>query len=997
MSLVNITKMAPKSGPQYWRSLQELSGTSQFRDWVSQEFPGGSELFEGESRRNVLKLMAASFGLAGLSACRRPEDKILPLAKGVEDLVPGKPFLYNTAYTLGGQVMGLTVEAHDGRPTKIEGHAAHPQSLGAVGAFAQASVLGLYDPDRSQQVLRDGKPAKWSDWDAFAATQFTADKLGQGEGLRIVSEKVVSPALADRGAALAAKFPKSVWVSYDPINDDNAYEGSAVVFGKAHNVHYHYDKADVVVSLDADFLGGDSKTPLAIKQFSKKRRVSKESDSMNRLYVVESQFSLTGAMADHRVRTRSADVDAFAGALARELGVVADLSVLGGAADKAQKTLMAMVRDLKANGGKSIVVAGPRQPARVHALALMINVALGNVGQTVTLTASNWTSQTAALKALAADLSAGKVTTLVVLGNANPVFTAPADLDFAAAMKKVPVSVHLGLEVDETAVAAKWHLPEAHYLEAWGDAVSADGTASVQQPLIAPLYGGRSALELTAQLAGDKAPKGYEIVRAAWLKQFAGDKEAAWRKALHDGVIAAAAKPVEVKPAVDVKKVQLPAAAPKVAGVEVVFVPDASIYDGRFANNAWLQEAPDPMTKLVWDNAAMMSVATAKQLGVVDGDLIKLTSAGKTIEIAAMTQPGQADNSISIALGYGRTEVGRVGKGAGFNAYPLRSTAKLGFGEVTVAKGSGTYKLITTQEHHSMVEPLTGHKRPIVLEGTLEFWRREPHFAPETVEAPDESIYGVHDYSKGYQWGMSIDLATCIGCNACVVACVAENNIPVVGKVQVGNGREMHWIRMDRYYTGSEDDPQAVMQPLNCQQCEAAPCESVCPVAATVHSPEGLNDMAYNRCVGTRYCANNCPYKVRRFNFLNYHKTMTEVEKLASNPDVTVRMRGVMEKCTYCVQRIQEKRIQAKLEGRRPIRDGEVVTACQQACPAEAIVFGNVNDPESKVSLLKKQSRNYALLPDLNTRPRTTFLAKLRNPNPELSGETAGAPKEHHG
>jgi molybdopterin-containing oxidoreductase family iron-sulfur binding subunit len=564
-------------------------------------------------------------------------------------------------------------------------------------------------------------------------------------------------------------------------------------------------------------------------------------------------------------------------------------------------------------------------------------------------------------------------------------------------MKKVAVSVHLGLEVDETAVAAKWHLPEAHYLEAWGDAVSADGTASVQQPLIAPLYGGRSALELTAQMAGDKAPKGYEIVRAAWLKQFTGDKEAAWRKALHDGVIASAAKPAEVKPAVDVKRVQLPAAAPKVSGVEVMFVPDASIYDGRFANNAWLQEAPDPMTKLVWDNAAMMSVATAKQLGVVDGDLIKLTSGGKTIEIAAMTQPGQADNSISIALGYGRTEVGRVGKGAGFNAYPLRSTAKLGFGEVTVAKGSGTYKLITTQEHHSMVEPLTGHKRPIVIEGTLEFWRHDPHFAPETVEAPDESIYGVHDYSKGYQWGMSIDLATCIGCNACVVACVAENNIPVVGKVQVGNGREMHWIRMDRYYTGSEDDPQAVMQPLNCQQCEAAPCESVCPVAATVHSPEGLNDMAYNRCVGTRYCANNCPYKVRRFNFLNYHKTMTEVEKLASNPDVTVRMRGVMEKCTYCVQRIQEKRIQAKLEGRRPIRDGEIVTACQQACPAEAIVFGNVNDPESKVSLLKKQSRNYALLPELNTRPRTTFLAKLRNPNPELSGETAGAPKEHHG
>ncbi|MDX2178535.1 MAG: TAT-variant-translocated molybdopterin oxidoreductase [Bryobacteraceae bacterium] len=964
MSFVNIEKLQGKSGAQYWRSLNELAGTSQFRDWVSKEFPGGVEGLDGDSRRNVLKLMAASFGLAGLAACRRPEEKILPMAKGVEDIVPGKPFFYNTVFTQGGSAVGITVESHDGRPTKIEGAANHPQSMGAASGHAQAAILSLYDPDRSKEVLQSGRASTWKAWDEFAAAQFTEAKLGKGEGLRILSELVVSPTLDAQRKTLLAKFPAAQWIEWEPINQSNALEGAKIAFGQPLQAHYQFDKADVVVALDSDFLGLDAASPRSVKLFSKRRRVAKEADTMNRLYSVEAQFSVTGAMADHRLRAKSSDVDAIAASLLDQVG---PLAVVQSAGDATQKFVSAVAKDLKAHAGKSIVIAGPRQSPRVHAIAFAINQILGNVGTTVTLTQP--VAIPGSLDTLAADLNAGKVSTLVILGG-NPVYTAPK-LD----LKKAATVVHLGYDRDETAVAATWHVPAAHFLEAWGDARSIDGTVTIQQPLIAPMFDGRSAIEITAQLAGSAVRKGYELVKANWKLS-----EPAWRKALHDGV-APAAPFAEVKASANAKNI--PPAPAKVSGTEVLTLADWSVYDGRYANNAWLQETPDPMSKLVWDNAALVSLATAKKLGVVDGDRVKIGS----LEIAAMIQPGQADDVVVIPLGYGRTEVGRVGKGTGFNAYSLG----VGVTTANVSKGSGNYQLVTTQEHHSM------EGRPIVREATLEHWRAHPDFAPHAVHAPDESIYGYHKYDKGYQWGMAIDLNSCIGCNACLVACVAENNIPSVGKAQVARGREMHWIRLDRYYTGSEDDPQAVIQPLPCQQCEAAPCESVCPVAATVHSPEGLNEMAYNRCVGTRYCANNCPYKVRRFNFLNYHKTMPEVEKMASNPDVTVRMRGVMEKCTYCVQRIQEKKILAKTEGRRAIREGEILTACQQTCPAEAIVFGDVNNPESAVSKLKAQSRNYALLAEVNTRPRTTYLAKLRNPNPDLSGGEAKKEQQHHG
>jgi molybdopterin-containing oxidoreductase family iron-sulfur binding subunit len=580
------------------------------------------------------------------------------------------------------------------------------------------------------------------------------------------------------------------------------------------------------------------------------------------------------------------------------------------------------------------------------------------------------------MRELAGELNAGAVDTLVILGG-NPAYDAPADLNFGAAMKKAAHTVHLGTERNETAVLAGWHLPEAHYLEAWGDARALDGTVTIQQPLIEPLFGGRTAAEVLARMTGYKDQRAYDIVRGLW----ATGGEEQWRKYLYDGVVPGTARP-EVQARVDVNRVKpaLAGAGQPSAGIEVSFYPSPSAYDGRFANNGWMQEAPHPMTKVTWDNAALMSPETARKLGVANEDVIALSEGGRTIEAPVFIQPGHADDAVSIELGYGRRECGRVGKGVGHDAYPLRTTSNFwSVPGVALHKTGRRYMLATTQEHHSM------EGRDIVREASIADFSKNPKVLEKNGELKLFSLYGEHDYSKGNQWGMAIDLNACIGCNACLVACQAENNIPIVGKEQVARGREMHWIRMDRYYTGSEDDPQAVTQPMACQQCENAPCEAVCPVAATSHSPEGLNDMAYNRCVGTRYCSNNCPYKVRRFNFLDWHKDNAEPLKMVNNPDVSVRMRGVMEKCTYCVQRIQETKIRAKGEGRRELRDGEVKTACQQTCPAEAIVFGNINDPNSRVSQLRKNARNYSLLEELNTKPRTTYLAKLRNPNPELA------------
>lgn len=966
------------NGKQYWRSLDELADSPKFHDWLHREFPeNASEMLDGSSRRTLLKLMAASFGLAGLTACRRPVERILPNALGVEGYIPGKAMFYATAYTQNGVASGVLVECHDGRPTKVEGNPKHPYSLGASSALAQGSLLSLYDPDRAKHVTEGGRK---STWDAFLKTAKAKLAVpGDGTGVRFLAEPASSPSLAAVKKHVLAKFPQAKWVEYEPLNRDEMIAGAQLAFGQPLETHYRFDKADVILALDYDFLGLDEPTVLPIKQFSKKRRVDEPKDTMNRLYAVEASYTITGAMADHRLRARVADVGRVASALAKELGVGGELKVLQGGDAAHQKWIATAAKDLKSHAGKSLVVAGPKQPAAVHALVHLINKQLGNLGETVTFTkVESFQPQVPALKELAAEMAGNKVRTLVILGG-NPAFTAPADLDFGANMKRVELSVYLGEESNETAALANWALPQTHYMETWGDARALDGSATIQQPMIEPLYEGKSAAEVLALLTDYKDKRPYDIVRNYWTEPWpAADREKKWRKALYEGVVEGTASP-EVKPAsVSVANINL-TAAPQ--GMEVIFRPSAGPYDGRFSNNPWMQESPDPMTKLVWDNAAMISPATAKALGVDTGDMVSIEVSGREAPMPVMIQPGHADNSVTLALGYGRTRCGRVGVGVGHNAGVVRTTTAFWYATgAKLSKLNEKYQLVTTQEHFSM------EGRPLVREASLEHYREEPGFV--NGEGDKEELFSLfeeHKYDKGNQWGMVIDLNTCIGCNACLVACIAENNIPVVGKSGVERGREMHWIRLDRYYTGDANDPQVVTQPLNCQQCESAPCESVCPVAATIHSPEGLNDMAYNRCIGTRYCANNCPYKVRRFNFLDYHKDLQESTKMVYNPNVTVRMRGVMEKCNYCVQRIQEGKIAAKADGRRPIRDGEIMTACQQTCPADAIIFGNILDPESKVAKVKKQEKNYALLGELNTKPRTTFSAKLRNPNPELA------------
>jgi molybdopterin-containing oxidoreductase family iron-sulfur binding subunit len=711
---------------------------------------------------------------------------------------------------------------------------------------------------------------------------------------------------------------------------------------------------------------------------------------MNRLYAVESQFSLTGANADHRLRMQGLAVRQFAADLAASLGAVPGLNVVNGS-DKRGKFLAAVVKDLKSAGENALVVAGPRQPASVLALVAAINEKLGSACVTYTKPVIDKSdSGVDALKTLTGEMAAGQVSTLVILSG-NPAYSVPADLQFAVALSKVANSIHLGAEEDETAAAATWHIPEAHFLESWGDEASSEGSAALQQPMIEPMYGGKTAAEIVSWVTTGKFTKSHDIVKSYWMGEFTGDKEQTWRKALHDGVVASSKTVEPIKVTVDAKKLAaaLGAEAKPGQGIEVGFYPSSSAWDGRFANNGWLQEAPDPISKLVWGNAAMISPQTARDLKLTDGDVISLTRGNLKLEAPVMVQPGHADNAVSIAAGYGREKCGRVGKDVGVNASLIRSSDGFYFAPGFSIAATGKRETLATTQERGTGDNQEG--RPLARESSAAEYKKNPKLVEEMSEVPEiHSIYPEVSYTTGNQWGMAIDLTSCTGCNACVIACVAENNTPIVGKEQVLRGREMHWIRMDRYYSGDENDPEVIEQPIPCMQCENAPCENVCPVQATSHSPEGLNDMAYNRCVGTRYCANNCPFKVRHFNFLNFHRHEVEIQGLVYNPDVSVRMRGVMEKCTYCVQRIEEVKIKAKVDGRRAIKEGEIKTACQQTCPADAIVFGNINDPNSRVSKLKKQERNYAMLAELGIKPRTTYLSKLRNPNPELAQSEGG-------
>ena len=991
-------RLEGSQGRQYWRSLEELADTEEFQDFLHNEFPQQFAAWsETVDRRQMLKLMGASLALAGLSGCtRQPNEKIVPYVRAPEQIVPGKPLFFATAMPLGGFASGLLVESHMGRPTKIEGNPQHPASLGATDLFAQASVLTLYDPDRSQVVTRLGQISSWVAFAAALRTTMDNQRPEKGARLRILTGTVTSPTLAHQMRSLLAEFPAAKWIQYEPAGSDMARAGAQLAFGEYVNTVYRFDQADLILSLDADFLGEGPGHLRYTRQFTARRQVQAEAAGMNRLYAVESTLSNTGAMADHRLRMRAGEIERFARAVANELGVKTEES--GAEADQQGHTqwVTALARDLQKHRGSSIVLAGNQQPPSVHALANALNHVLGNVGKTVVYTdpvEADPGDQLASVRELVRDMEAGQVD-LLVIADSNPVFTAPADLRFAEHLLKVKRRIHLGLYQDETSTLCHWHVPQAHYLESWSDARAFDGTVTILQPLIAPLYDGKSIHQLLSALSGKPQRSSHDIVRDYWKSQNPpGNFDELWRTALHDGLLAGTALPPKrVSLKADFLRVGKGTEAPtprtaagetaESRGLEIVFRPDPTIWDGRFANNGWLQELPKPLTKLTWDNAALVSPATAERLGLANEELVELHYRDRVVRAPVWIQPGHADDSVTVHLGYGRTRAGRVGTGTGFNAYALRGSDRPWFDSgLVVRKTGGRYPLSSTQIHHNM------EGRHLVRVGTLEEFQHNPHFAHEVEHgtAPHLSLFPEHKY-EGYAWGMAIDLNRCVGCNACVVACQAENNIPVVGKVEVARGREMHWLRIDRYYSPSLENPEVYHQPVMCMHCENAPCEVVCPVAATVHSSEGLNEMVYNRCVGTRYCSNNCPYKVRRFNFFAYSDYDTPVLKLLRNPDVTVRTRGVMEKCTYCVQRINVARIEAKKEDRE-IRDGEIVTACQAACPAQAITFGDINDPQSRVSQLKAEPRNYGLLEDLNTRPRTTYLAKLRNPNPELEGK----------
>jgi molybdopterin-containing oxidoreductase family iron-sulfur binding subunit len=1021
----------------------------------------------------MMKLMGASWSLAGLVGCRRPVEEIVPFVTAPEELVPGIPRSYATTMPFGRSAYGLVVESHEGRPTKIEGNPTHPSTLGASSARVQASVLGLYDPDRSQTVRLNGEASSWEEFVTAWEELSRVHAVDGGAGLAVLSESFSSPTLARLASGFRARYPQAIWATYEAVSDENRLAGLRSATGRDLDVVLRLDEAAVILALDADPLLTDPEMIRNARGFAAGRRAGPAGAAMNRLYAVEGVYSLTGAMADHRLRLESRQIAPFLAALAARVAPAeAGAAALAGGDVPGvdSRWIDALAEDLLANRGTGVIVAGERQPPAVHAAVCALNTYLGNTGTTVSYyeTADAALPSVGSLASLVSAMRGGTVQTLVLLGG-NPVFDAPADLDFASAMAQVSHSIALGHAVDETSSQAEWHIPRAHYLEGWGDARAVGGALSVVQPLIEPLFGGRTPVEMLGLMAAAApvvavepvapvapvaaaapvvavepvapvepvdpvvpvaavAPEagqdrsGYDIVRETWRPILGEDDfDTRWNRVLHDGLLAGSELPEVVPELAGEALAELArsiGSARAADGLEIVFLPSPSIHDGRFANDGWLQELPDPLTKLTWDNPALVSPTTAESLGLANGDLVRLDYAGRSMELPVWLLPGMTDGVVALTVGYGRSHAGRVGSGVGFNAFTVRGSQALGFDSgASLTRLERTYPLSATQEHGSM------EGRPIVRESTLAALRSQTAAGTEQAASPDGegtaatdhpegvttpfgvfaeephlfSLFQEHAYDQGHQWGMTIDLNSCIGCNACMVACQSENNVPVVGKAQVAMGREMHWIRLDRYFSGEPSgSPEVVFQPVPCMQCEDAPCEQVCPVAATVHDAEGLNVMVYNRCIGTRYCSNNCPYKVRRFNFFNYTKDTPETLQLAMNPDVTVRARGVMEKCTYCTQRINREKLDARLAGRE-LRDGDVKTACQQACPASAIEFGDLRNPSSRVVQAKADPRNYALLGELNTKPRTTYLAKVRNPNPDLEGARADAAAWHAG
>jgi MoCo/4Fe-4S cofactor protein with predicted Tat translocation signal len=1019
MTLAEVrAKLDGKSGKRYWKSLDELADTASFQELMQEEFPrqaSAGEWVDSVSRRGFMKVMGASFALAGLAGCtKQPDEPIFPYIKQPEDLVLGKPMYFATAHPFPTGAVPVLVKSDAFRPIKLEGNPEHPMSKGKSDAFTQGSLLDLYDPDRSQHPRFRGESSDFGKFQQDFSGAVAASKTG--DGVVFLSETITSPTLAAQWKQVQAKYPQIKLVQYEPVNQDAGRVASKVAFGDYTDTMYKLDDADVILSLDADFLGGigfPGFLPLSAAWAERHR--FEAGKTMNRLYVVETMPTVTGFKADHRLALKPSDIDVFATALA---GGSATLS------PDAQKFLAAVQGDIKKSGGRFAVVVGPNSSPAAHAAALTVNA--DAAGKTVFYTdtvAPLPSEQAADLKALVSDMNAGKVQWLVMMG-VNPLYNAPADLDFIAGFNRVPYTVHLGSHLDETGFYSTWHLPKTHFLESWTDARAYDGTISIVQPMIDPLYGGKSAHDVFQALL-DPSISPYDAVVAnakTYLK--GGDFATAWKKALHDGWVEGTAFTPKT----------MPAATPK-SGIEISFKADPSLYDGRYANNGWMQELPKQVTNMSWDNAALMNMDLMGKLGIEENEAIELTLNGRKIITPVLMSPGHPNDAVTVHLGFGRrAEVGRVGAGVGFNAYALRTVdMPLSAGGLTIARGKGTYDLCVTKVHniehrgkfaqqdleHKEFDTegtfsLAGHEameRSIIRYATVSEALANPKYASEGAsgtfinkvgynpqgEAPEhgDSFYpdawrydhaevvGVNAKVLQNKWGMSIDLNSCVGCNACIVSCYAENNIAVVGREQTKIGRNMQWLRIDTYFEGDLHAPKAHFQPMLCQHCESAGCEQVCPVGATVHTPEGINTMVYNRCVGTRYCSNNCPYKVRRFNFLLYSDYDTESLKFMRNPDVTVRSRGVMEKCSYCIQRIEAVKIEAD-KNNRAIEDGEILTACQQACPTDAIVFGNLNDPKARVTKLKAEERDYQVLADLNYRPRTSYTAGVTNPNMEL-------------
>jgi molybdopterin-containing oxidoreductase family iron-sulfur binding subunit len=1035
-----------RKGKQYWRSLEELADSPVFQEFVAREYPQQAEEWNDPiERRTFIKLMGASLALAGLSGCvfQTPE-KIVPYVKQPEEEIPGKALFFATAAPLLGVATPVLVRSNEGRPTKIEGNPDHPNNRpndfpvddpgrdprgsSATDIFTQASILGLYDPDRSQTLTFREDIRTWTSFVGEMRTALDEQRAKQGAGIRFLTESITSPSVGAQLKALQAMWPQAKWHQYEPASRDNARAGAVMAFGQPVNTTYRFEIADRILSLDCDFLSCLPGSLRYARDFAAKRRVTEDLKEMNRLYVVETTPSNTGARADHQWSVKPSEFEAIVRALAAGSG--------------GPEWVAAVAKDLQEHKGASIVIAGDQQPPIIHALAHAMNSALGNVGKTVFYSDPlevNSVDQRQSLQELINDLDNGRVELLVIVGG-NPVYNTPSDLKLTfERLSKAKLRVHLSEYKDETTELCHWHVPQAHFLESWADARSYDGTVTILQPLIQPLYDGKTVNELLSVFLGQSDQKALDIVKGYWQANrnqvagavtgaaagagagevssgpapqpgpaAAGDFETWWRQTIHDGFIPNSALPAKTLTARGDVATQPQSPATAASGnFEIVIRTDPSIYDGRFANNGWLQELPKPLTKVTWDNVAVVSPNSAYQIaGVRDNGgstigrehyvpIVEIKNAqGVAIKAPLWIMPGQADNVVTLYLGFGRGMKGRVATGAdgqpiGYNAYQIRTSYEPWFTTAQLTNTSGRHMLATTQLHFNMEDPNFDdkHERDIVRSKTVQ----EFHDEPKHEEHVEPSMYPPYHYddqavnAPNYAWGMAIDLNNCVGCNACTIACQAENNIPIVGKEQVARSREMHWIRLDTYFRGlNPAKPEGTsFMPVPCMHCENAPCEPVCPVHATVHSAEGLNDMVYNRCVGTKYCSNNCPYKVRRFNFFLYNDWDTPQYQLMRNPDVTVRSRGVMEKCTYCVQRIQAVKIQSEIEGRKA-HDGEIVTACQAACPTEAIVFGDVNDPNSRVSKLKASERNYSLLGELNTKPRTTYLTHLRNPNPEI-------------